>query len=844
MMATADEPSTPRKRTALVIGHDREMLGILEVNLAHANLQVISAQSGLEALIKASAERPDIILLDNDVLDLEGTDVCRRLEESQQTSHIPLVVLGTDSKRQTARGTSGHYGYVTKPFDPKEVVALVKTSLKQVERAENANPLTGVSSLSRVNNEIADLIEQNRTFAAIYVDLDDLKAFNSAYGFSKGDRVIQLLAEILCEAVRLFGNPEDLVGHGGGDNFVIISTPQKARSLCRRIIADFDSRIRSLYKREDLERGYIEHEGRLGQTEQSPVMSVHVAVVSNAGREFGHHLEVSEAAAEQMDRLRRLLGSNSYFNLSQNDLGPESLPLGVPHGDRQELSTLQGVLAWVAFLARKLDVPINGIKDCLDRVGSAEVKDVAEQRKTVQTIKENISQLVDLSEELGSLTRGEWLTGGAIVGEMDLRNVMDSIIKETRELAVQRRVEVDSEGFENVGQFLADARGLTQALFYALRSEIEYSTAGDSVHIRASERNKDLVTIELINRDHTINHQELGILLRGQLEGVLASGKRNDLYLAKVLVQGLGGRLSIESEKGEGTTFSISIPRRWQSSREEINALLSAAETSKEEAHAQLESMRRLLLSKLTPMPPVVRKSLENLSYKVQELLVLCNRSLFLADDLGSRLETQQDQLLCQEVAQFGIVEAILTISREIAHSMNARYLFDQDSAQRVIRYALAIADELRLTRNERQALHYAALLKDLGLALSPEYMVEQMVIPTLDRAIALKTRFNLVWKALSAIGFLSPGLIFISHRYRRYDGADGSSGARGDGIPLGARILAVADSFNAMSSGSLPRGTIAPEGAIQELVADSGRRFDADVVNAFIRAWRSKTIK
>lgn len=843
MIASAGEPSTPRKRTVLVIDHDPEVLGILEVNLAHANLGVITARNGLEALIKASTERPDIILLDDEVFDLENTDICWRLKELQQASHIPLIVVGTESKKRTAEGVDGPDNYVTKPFDPKEVVALVETCLKQRERVENVNPLTGLSNLSQVNSEITNLIERNGTFAAIYVDLDNLKTFNKVYGFAQGDRAIRLVAAILCESVRLFGNPDDLVGHVGGDNFVIISTSPKARLLCQRLITDFDSRIRTLYKREDLERGYIEYESQLGQKEPSPIMSIRAAVVSNTRRKFRHHVEVSEAAAEQMSHLRHFPGSNYCFDLGQNDLEPElSLARGVLQAHREEQKTLQGVLAWVTFLARELEIPITGIKDYLDGVDPVQAEDfTAEQRNKLKTFKENMSQLVGVAEELRRLTRDEWVTGSAIIDEVDLRNTVDWIMKQTKELAIQRRIEVDSEGVEDVGQLVVDGRGLTQALFYALRSEIEGSMPGDRVHIRVYEKSKSFVTIELINRNHIIAHRELSMLFQGQLEGMLASEKRNDLYLAKVLVQGLGGRLSIESEVGQGTTFSISIPRRWQSSGEEINALLSAAETSKQEAQAQLDSTRQLLSSTFKQMPMAIRESLENLGYKIQELRVLCNRSLFLADDLSNRLETQQDQLLRQEVAQFATLEAILAISREIARSMHLRYLFDIDSAQRVARYALVIADKLGLTRNERQALHYAALLKDLGLVLSPEDAMEQMVAPTLDKAIVLRARFNLVWKALSAIEFLSPALILILHRYERYDGADCLFSASGDNIPLGARILAVADTFDAMTSGPSPQGTIDPEMAVQKLIADSGQRFDPHVVSAFAHAQGSE---
>ncbi|MFQ5798783.1 MAG: response regulator, partial [Bacteroidota bacterium] len=454
-----------------MVDSDPEVVHILEVNLAHADLEVISARNGAEALLKASTERPDVILLDAALPDTEGFEICRQLRESQETSHIPVIIVGAESqsKKRTAKIVGGADHYLTKPFDPKEVVALVKAYLKRKERAENINPLTGLPNQLQVNNEITGLIEQKKIFAAIYVDIDDLRAFNKVYGFAQGDRAIRMVAEILGEAVRLFGNPDDLVGHLGGDNFVVITTTRKARILCRRITADYDSRIRSLYNREDLERGYIEYEGRLGQREQFPIMSLRAAVVTNERRTLYHHLEVSESAAEQIDYLRRFPGSNCYFDLRENGIEPE-LSLshrGIPHAHRQELKILQGVLAWVDFLTMEIDIPVTAIKDCLDWVESVRVKNFTPQQwNSLKTIRENVSHLLGVAEELTRLARGEWVTGGAVLEEVDLKSTLDWIMEQLQELAEQQKIKVDIEKFEDIGRLMVDGRILTQGLLY------------------------------------------------------------------------------------------------------------------------------------------------------------------------------------------------------------------------------------------------------------------------------------------------------------------------------------------------------------------------------------------
>jgi response regulator RpfG family c-di-GMP phosphodiesterase len=180
-------------------------------------------------------------------------------------------------------------------------------------------------------------------------------------------------------------------------------------------------------------------------------------------------------------------------------------------------------------------------------------------------------------------------------------------------------------------------------------------------------------------------------------------------------------------------------------------------------------------------------------------------------------------------------------VSREIATSAQVGYLFDLESTRRVAKNVSLIAREFRLSRIERQALHYAALLKDLGFISCPEDVLEQTIVTTLEEAIDLSKHFNIMWKVLSRLSFLAPALDIIWHRCERHDGTGHPFGVRGSDIPFGARILAVADSFDIMTSGRVSQKALAPEAAVQKLIAESGQCFDPDVVSAFLRVWRRK---
>ena len=140
------------------------------------------------------------------------------------------------------------------------------------------------------------------------------------------------------------------------------------------------------------------------------------------------------------------------------------------------------------------------------------------------------------------------------------------------------------------------------------------------------------------------------------------------------------------------------------------------------------------------------------------------------------------------------------------------------------------------MPKNDLKSLHFAALFKDLGLVLAPNEMIKREIVSNLKTAKSIKTRYDRLWKTLLDIRFLATAMDFISYRYEKYDGSGGRFGIKGTSIPLGSRILAVADSFNDMLSAHPSQEKLALESATQEIVKGSGSDFDPQVVSAFLK--------
>ncbi len=142
------QASRRRGGKVLVVDDDPGVIQILGVNLAHAGFNVISAQDGTEALTRASQEKPDLVLLDIILPDMDGIAVCRQLKEAPPTAHIPVIIISArgDSEHRAAAAAAGAEQYITKPFNPAEIIALVKARLRSIKEDESLNHLTGMTN--------------------------------------------------------------------------------------------------------------------------------------------------------------------------------------------------------------------------------------------------------------------------------------------------------------------------------------------------------------------------------------------------------------------------------------------------------------------------------------------------------------------------------------------------------------------------------------------------------------------------------------------------------------------------------------------------------------------------
>jgi EAL domain-containing protein (putative c-di-GMP-specific phosphodiesterase class I)/GGDEF domain-containing protein/CBS domain-containing protein len=190
----------------------------------------------------------------------------------------------------------------------------------QVELAKGANPLTGLAGNVAIEAEINRRCREGLPSSLIYVDLDNFKVYNDVYGFKSGDKAILLTAEVLREAVARHGEPDDFIGHVGGDDFIIMCGQDRAEDICRTTCERFAAEVPDLYNPEDRSRGFIVGRGRDGREGEFPLVSLSLGYLDCA---FAHPFtmeELSQRVAE-VKKYAKSRPGNSYVQDRRAPLG-------------------------------------------------------------------------------------------------------------------------------------------------------------------------------------------------------------------------------------------------------------------------------------------------------------------------------------------------------------------------------------------------------------------------------------------------------------------------------------------------------------------------------------------
>jgi GGDEF domain-containing protein/CHASE3 domain sensor protein len=208
----------------------------------------------------------------------------------------------------TGQIAEGNFGYDPQIKSNDEIGALATAFVEMGKRLKkleemylDASPLTRLPGGIAIENVMKKRLETKHPIAFCMLDLDNFKSYNDRYGYAHGSELLKETAQIIERVVKGRGNAEDFIGHIGGDDFVVITVPDRMRVLGEEIITRFDRRIPDFYDETDRKNGYIMGKSRQGIEMKFPLMTISIAIVTNERRAISSPLEASEIAAELKD---------------------------------------------------------------------------------------------------------------------------------------------------------------------------------------------------------------------------------------------------------------------------------------------------------------------------------------------------------------------------------------------------------------------------------------------------------------------------------------------------------------------------------------------------------------
>jgi len=273
---------------------------MLRIYFAGLGYDVDVAQRGSDALEKTRHVMPHLIVLDIMLPDIDGYGVCRTLRMNTRTSHIPVIFLTQkDERSDRLQGLElGADDYITKPFDIEELKLRVQNAIARSERESLTDPQSGLPAGRLIEDHLRKLIRQ-KGWAYMDIRINHFEPFKDVYGFIAGNDVLRFTGMMLGEVVDELGASNDFIGHAGGDNFIILTTEDKAQAIRQRLKARFAEEVLAHYNFMDRQQGYILAPDKNGEMRQAPLMTIAIGIVSPSTHVFADIREITELAADE-----------------------------------------------------------------------------------------------------------------------------------------------------------------------------------------------------------------------------------------------------------------------------------------------------------------------------------------------------------------------------------------------------------------------------------------------------------------------------------------------------------------------------------------------------------------
>lgn len=838
----------------LVVDDNLTNTVLLDKALRKAGYDVLVACDGFKAVEMAETEKPDIILLDMMMPQRDGLETCEILKSRESTAAIPIIFVTAlaESGSVVAALSAGGCDYVTKPFRIEEVLARVSVHLRLADAEsdlarEHAQLERLAKQLASVNEELAQQarvdpltkllnrrawvesaeLEHDRshrlehTYAVVMIDLDHFKALNDSQGHAAGDACLGRLAGCITSACRTI----DFVGRYGGEEFIVLcpetdetgalrlaerlrsaiwdlAIPHPAAETASRVTASLGVATSDLRPLEATIKAADEAMYRAKESGRNQVCGCEDASSTKGNRSVETTLSVPAAHIEE--------GSDdSPIVLIVDDEPTNRMVCSrcLSRDGYQIREAIDGVAALAEVEREAPDVIIMDLK--MPNMGGLEcTKRLKSDPETWDIPIIMVSARADHADVLAGLEAGaeEYLPKPIRTAELALRvRSMVRLRRKHKELLHSYRLRGEQTLFLSTLLDLCHSLGTTSELDTAFERVIQ-----TTAELSTSRR------ISIMMPDTTRQH--LTIVASIGIDPETAASIRvpiGDGIAGQVFKTGHAKVVNSEHEGapekgGYDTPFFASIP------------LVCAPVGVGGEILGVLNVTERLAGRPFEP----------------QELEYIN----LLASIAGSTIHGIMSSLE-REAARDAIVVALARLAE---HRDNETGLH----VERVTRYCLLLARQLRTNDKFRSEiddeflynLERVAPLHDIGKVAIDDSILRKPGKLTPKEVAIMQTHAQAGAETIETAIRHAPGSAFLEMaqqiaigHHEWYDGSGYPAGLKANAIPLSARIVAVADVYDALNSERVYKAAMSHEQSSAIIAESSGTHFDPAVVEAFL---------
>lgn len=718
---------------------------------------------------------PDMILINTDLPDMDGFEVLELLKKDLTAgTEVPVILVsdGENKNLETKSFAAGAMDFIRKPFDSEVLVCRIQKNLDiqkkilKFEKDAESDLLTGLLNKTAVTFQISDLC-QKRSGLLCVIDLDNFKSVNDLYGHDIGDRILIIFSRILKKDLPF----EAVIGRSGGDEFMTfipnVSTENELLQITEKIHEDYLSEIKKL----------------LGEHQPIPLgVSIGAAAVPDSGTDFDkvfqladqglyfvkqngkHGCKVMNSSEKSNDKHRYLDLETVTAILEERDASPNAMWMGNEVFGSIYRYMVRYMERYHAMAYRVLFTVKT--PDNISHLANTEI--MMQFRKMMQTSLRNSDVMMECGENQLFLLLPE-------VREYDIDNILNRLLSKWRSSDYSGSVEVTCEA------------GLVSK---------KPQAASESYN----EKNGWVIVVD----DNEINLEMVCNILRKQhlLVTSLHSGselldmvriRKPDLILLDLNMPELDGIDTLARLRKE------SDPER------EVPVIFLTGDDN-------LETETRCLRLGATDF---IKKPF------VPEVLILrVTRTIEL-----NRLQRHLAAAVQRKTKENENLSMHIVLS--LAEAIDAKDKYTNSHSLHVAKYAKEISRRFGYSEKQQNDIYTMGLLHDIGKIGIPDAVINKPGKLTNEEYELIKRHPVLGAKILQNIEEM-PNLAIGAHwHHEHYDGSGYPDGLAGNSIPEEARIIALADAYDAMTSKRSYRGALPQQVVRDEIKNGMGTQFD-----------------